>query len=235
MNEPLISCIVPVYNGERYLGEAIQSILAQSYANIELIVADDGSTDRSCAIAREFGKSVTIVTQATAGPAATRNLGLDHATGQWISFLDADDLWHRDKLRLQMNRFQHRQELDFCITHIEMFWDEALRHEASHYREQPRTGAIPGYATTTLLARRNVFERIGTFDATLWFSDATDWFIRGCEAGLIREVIPEVLVYHRMHAGNLTRRRADASRDEFLNIVKASLDRRRARMQHGDA
>ena len=227
MKDPLISCIVPVYNGAAYLAKAIESILAQTYPHIELIVADDGSTDQSCEIAQQFGQQVKLITQETAGPAATRNFGLSAASGQWVSFLDADDLWHPAKLFRQMTLFHDRPELDFCITHVEMFWDTGLEREAERYQDQPRSGAIPGYATSTLLTRREVFEHIGTFDSSLWFSDATDWFIRARSAGLVSEVIPEVLVYHRMHPNNLTRRRQEASRDEFLNIVKASLDRRR--------
>jgi GT2 family glycosyltransferase len=104
-----------------------------------------------------------------------------------------------------------------------------MRDEAEQYRDHPRAGSVPGYATTTLLARRSVFDVVGRFDTSLWFSDATDWFLRAREHGVVLDVVPEVLVFHRMHEHNLTRRRSAASRAEFARTVKASLDRRRGR------
>jgi len=182
----LISCIVPAYNSGKYITETLDSIFAQTYPAIEVIVADDGSTDGTQDIVRTYPQKVKLLTQDNSGPAETRNLGLLAAAGSFIAFLDADDLW-------------------------------------------VRSGPIPGYATTTLLAKRYVFDKIGVFDRHYWFGDATDWFLRVKEAGLKFEMVPEVLTLHRMHETNLTRRRSKASRDEFLAIVKASLDRRRGR------
>ena len=225
---PLISCIVPAFNSARYLGAAIDSILAQRYRPIEVIVADDGSRDDTRRIAEGYGPPVRVVTQATQGPAATRNLGLQAASGDFVAFLDADDLWHPDKLVRQMARFDARPDLDVSVTHAQMFWIDSLAEEARSYENETRSGPVPGYATTTVLARRGLFARVGDFDAGLWFSDATDWFIRASEAGAGIELMDDVLVYHRMHDRNLTRRRSDASRDEFLMIAKRMLDRRRA-------
>ena len=99
MTKPnLISCIVPVFNGERYLAEALDSILAQTWRPLEVIVVDDGSTDGTAHIAAGYGAEVSYIHQANAGPAAARNRGLDAARGEFIAFLDADDLWHKDKL-----------------------------------------------------------------------------------------------------------------------------------------
>jgi glycosyltransferase involved in cell wall biosynthesis len=226
---PLISCVVPVYNGERFVAEAIESILAQTYRPLEVIVADDGSTDGTASILAGYGQRIRTVTQTTAGPPATRNLGLMAANGEFAAFLDADDLWSPEKLARQMERFQLRPELQICVTHAQVIWAEDMRHEAEQYRDHPRAGPVPGYATTTLLARRSVFDAVGVFDTSLWFSDATDWFLRARELGVESEVLPEVLVFHRMHEQNLTRRRSAASREEFARTVRASLDRRRAR------
>ena len=86
---------------------------------------------------------------------------------------------------------------------------------------------MPGYTSGTLLARRSVFEKVGKFNTDLWFGDATDWFMRAKEKNVFIEILPDVLTYHRMHPQNLTRRRSEASRDEFLRIVKDSLERRK--------
>ena len=94
----MISCIVPVYNGERYLAETLQSILGQRVGPLEVIVVDDGSTDGTAGVARRFGSAIRVLHQTNAGPAAARNLGLSEARGDFVAFLDADDLWKPDKL-----------------------------------------------------------------------------------------------------------------------------------------
>src|ERR1700758_706720 len=102
MNEKsLISVIIPVYNAEKYLAEAIESVLAQTYRPIEVIVVDDGSTDSSADIAKRFA-SVRYCFQSHSGLGATRNRGIDLSQGKFLAFLDADDLWVEDKLTHQM-------------------------------------------------------------------------------------------------------------------------------------
>jgi len=231
MNAARISCIVPAYNGARYLGEALDSILAQTYRPIEVIVADDGSTDETAQLAASYGPPVRLVTHPTAGPAATRNLGLRTATGSFVAFLDADDIWHPEKLARQMARFAARPELGVSVTHIKHFWIPELAEEEQRFREDSRSGALPGYVTMTMLARRALFESVGPFDESLWHSDAGDWFLRAAARGAVVEMLAEVLVHHRMHHTNLSRRYGDASRAEFVQLVKRSLDERRKNAQ----
>lgn len=230
MSLPLISCIIPTFNSEKYLADTIKSILAQTYRPIEVIIADDGSSDGTKSVAEQFGHQVLFYSQATKGPAATRNFGLSRAKGEFVAFLDGDDLWHEEKLVRQMTRFQENPDLDISVTHAKLFWPESLADEKAQYADHPRANGIPGYATTTLLARRSVFDKIGIFDTQFWFGDATDWFMRANESGMTMELLPDVLTYHRMHESNLTRRRKEDSREEFLKIVKQSLDRRRKKV-----
>ena len=227
MDKPLISCVVPAFNSERFVAEAVESILAQNYRPIEVLVVDDGSSDATAEIVRGFGDPVLLVQQETAGPAATRNRGIRAARGDFLAFLDADDLWHPEKLERQMALLQERPELDFCLAHVQMFWPDEMAEERERLARHPRSEPVPGFATTTLLARRVAFEKLGDFGTGLWFTDATDWFIRAREEGLQMEVLPETLVFHRMHPTNLTRRREEESREEFLSMLKRSLDRRR--------
>lgn len=112
----LISCIVPVFNGERYVSETLDSILAQTYRPLELIVADDGSTDGTAAVVARYGEPVRYLWQSNQGPAAARNLGVSAAQGEFVAFLDADDLWHPEKLTRQMARFHARPELSLSVT-----------------------------------------------------------------------------------------------------------------------
>jgi glycosyltransferase involved in cell wall biosynthesis len=224
---PLISCIVPVYNGEKYLAEAIESILTQSYQPLEVIIVDDGSTDETPQVVAGFKDRVVYLEQSNRGPSATPNLGVSASQGDFVAFLDPDDLWHPEKLARQMACFEARPELDLCVSHVQLFWVSELEGEAARLRHRARVNTVPGYTSGTLLTRRTFFDAVGDYEASLWFGDATDWFLRAADRGAVMELLPDVLLYHRMHVTNLTRRRIDASRDEFLGIVKRSLDTRR--------
>ena len=233
MKLSLISCIVPVFNGERYLREALDSILAQTYRPLELLVVDDGSTDGTAAVVASYGEQIRYLSQPNAGPAAARNLGLQAAIGEFIAFLDHDDLWHPEKLARQMARFQARPDLDVCVTHVQNFWIPELGEEAARSREHHRLAqAVPGYSTVTLLARRTLFETVGRFNPALQHGDSTEWFLRAAEHGAVMELRPDVLAYRRLHHTNRTRRLAAASREAYLRIVKTSLDRRRRHRNH---
>jgi glycosyltransferase involved in cell wall biosynthesis len=164
---------------------------------------------------------------ATSLPPATRNQGIVEARGAFIAFLDADDLWHREKLARQMARFEARPDLGYCLTLVQVFWEDHLREEAERLRDHRRTNSVPGYATVTLLARRELFDTVGLLDPTLATSDAADWFLRAARHGVAMEVVPQVLVYRRIHGANLTRRNLPARRREWLRFVKAYLDSQR--------
>jgi len=231
---PLITCIVPTHNGGRYVHEAIDSILAQTHRPIEIVVIDDGSTDDTAEVVARYGDQVTYHWEADVGPPAARNAGLRRAHGELVAFLDGDDLWHPEKLERQMARLAARPELDYCLSHVRLFWMPELEAEAEKYRDSERVQP-PGYATTTLLARRAVFDRVGAFNPELWYADAGDWFTRASGLGAVSEVLPDVLTFRRMHQTNLTRRKTAQSREEWVDFLKSSLDRRRASSPAGQA
>jgi glycosyltransferase involved in cell wall biosynthesis len=225
----LVSCIVAVFNGERFLKEALDSILAQTYRPLEVIVVDDGSTDGTSAVAAEYGERIRTLWQANAGPPAARNLGLQAAQGEFLAFLDADDLWHPEKLARQMARFQARPELELCVTHVRNFWMPELREEGVRFQNHPLSQPVPGYVTQALLARRSAFELLGPFDTGSRHAAELEWFARAIDQGLAVELVPDVLVYRRLHDGNLSRQVAAESRSEHVDMLKAILDRRRRR------
>jgi glycosyltransferase involved in cell wall biosynthesis len=234
MERPLVSCIVPVFNGERYLAEALDSILAQEYTPLDIIVADDGSTDGTAAVARGYGDRVRVLRQPNAGAPAARNLGLQAARGELIAFLDSDDLWHREKLARQTARFAARPELEVSVTHVQSFWIPELRDEAERFRDHPLAQPQPGYVTITMMARRTVFERVGGFNTRRSVGDPMEWFVRAAEHGVVMELLPDTLAYRRLHQRNLSwqsgpsRRMTAAMQEALLRVVKESLDRRRA-------
>jgi glycosyltransferase involved in cell wall biosynthesis len=227
MTAPLVSCIVPVFNGEAYLREALTSIRTQTYRPLEIIVVDDGSTDGTATVARGVGDAVRYVRQGNAGPAAARNLGIASARGDFIAFLDADDLWHGDKLTRQMARFDAQPGLDLCLTHVQNFWTAELHEEADRLREHFRARPLPGYSSVALLARRAVFERVGRYDAALRHGADADWFARAEEQGAAIAVLADVLVYRRVHPDNRSRVWSDRSQEEILRVMRSIVQRRR--------
>ncbi|MBI3801341.1 MAG: glycosyltransferase family 2 protein [Deltaproteobacteria bacterium] len=227
MTGPLISCIVPVFNGERYLQEATDSILHQTYRPLEIIIVDDGSTDGTAAVAASYGEQIIYLWQANAGPAAARNLGLSAAHAEFVAFLDADDLWQPEKLAQQVARFAARPDLDLSLTYVQNFWTPELHEKMPRFADHPLAKPFPGYAAPALLARRTLFNASGWFNPNLHHGDIKDWFLRAAEQGAVMEVLPDILVHRRLHETNLSHHKAAVSREEHLQLVKASLDRRR--------
>jgi glycosyltransferase involved in cell wall biosynthesis len=234
MERPLISCIVPVFNGELYVGEALDSVLGQTYRPLEVIVVDDGSTDGTARIVAGYGERVSYLAQSNAGHAAARNRGIHAARGDFVAFLDADDLWHPEKLTRQLDCLLAQPLPDLCFTHLRNFWMPRLGKERDRFNGSRYARPFPGFSTVTLLARSTVFERIGPFNPSLRHGDDTEWFLRAADRGIRREMLAEVLVYRRIHQTNRSRSLAAESRDEYLHILKDRLDgRRRAAKQLG--
>jgi glycosyltransferase involved in cell wall biosynthesis len=223
----LISCIIPVHNGEPYLRESIDSVFAQTYRPIEVLVVDDGSTDGTADTVASYGDCVRYLRQANAGPGPARNHGIREARGQFIAFLDADDLWHAEKLERQASHLDLRPDLEYCVAQCQNFWVPELSEEAERYRSHRIAMPMPGYVVGTMLVRRGAFEVVGLFDPSLGHGHDTDWFCRAADRGVKGELWPEVLMYRRLHRRNRSRILAARSREEYLRIVKATLDRRR--------
>jgi glycosyltransferase involved in cell wall biosynthesis len=224
--EATVSVVIPVYNGAAYLQEALESVLAQTRPPHEVIVVDDGSSDDSSDIATAFGPRVTCLRKENGGAASARNAGIMAASCEFLAFIDHDDLWPATKLERQLACFEQNCSLDLCYALADFFWDAALAEEQQAYRDHPRTRQVPGYTTPALLARRTAFQRVGLLNEDLHFADATEWTMRALDAGLRVELLPEVLLYHRMHKSNLTRRR-EQSQHEFLRLIWCRLKRRR--------
>jgi glycosyltransferase involved in cell wall biosynthesis len=228
MTAKLISCIIPVFNGERYLGEAIDSILAQTYEPLEIIVVDDGSTDGSARVADAFGGAIRRVAQSNQGHAAARNLGLQHARGPLIAFQDADDLWHPQRLERQMNLLQQHPEAGGCVTHVRNFSHDLTQPETETRQGDRRAQGVPGFTLPCLLAHRWAFDRVGVFDVSLGHCDDTDWFLRARAADVEIRVLAEVLCFRRIHEANRSHTNAGDSLDEYLLLLKRHLDKQRS-------
>jgi glycosyltransferase involved in cell wall biosynthesis len=228
VSRPTVSCVLAVLDASRFVAEALASIRRQTCGPIEVIVVDGGSQDDTVEVVRRADPAAQVIAAPGTGPAAARNWGVEAARGEFIGFLDADDLWHPEKVSRQLARFETRPDLAACVTHVQVFWAPERAAEREALAAHWRAGPVPGFTTPALLARRTLFAQVGGFRTDLSFGDATEWFLRVARAGAPLDVLPDVLVYHRLHARNLTRRRAGASRAEFVELVKAALDERRA-------
>lgn len=222
---PLISVIVPVYNAGRYLAEAVESILAQAYRPIEIIVVDDGSTDDSADVARRFGSAVRYYFQANAGAAAARNQGVEFSQGTFLSFLDADDLWVTDKLSRQMAILADDPDLSMVFGHVQQFYSPELDEETRKKIDLSQE-TMPGYHVGTMLLKRDDFLRVGPFETALKVGEFIDWHAKAMEKGLKNFMMPEVVMKRRLHTNNMTVRER-GSQSDYVRVLKAALDRKR--------
>jgi glycosyltransferase involved in cell wall biosynthesis len=226
--DSLVSVIIPVYNCERYVAEAIESVLAQTYKPTEIIVVDDGSTDKSAKIVKQYIPSVQYAHQSRNGSGAARNHGIELAHGNFFSFLDADDTWMKDKLTYQMEAFKSNPGLDMVFGHVKNFYSPDLPEHMKNKIFCP-SESMPGVSSSTMLIKRESFVRAGAFVTNWQLGEFLDWYIRAKERGLTNFMVPRVFLRRRIHADNTGIRDRD-SRNDYVRILKASLDRRRRKL-----
>jgi glycosyltransferase involved in cell wall biosynthesis len=227
VSRPLISVMIGVYNAEPYIAEAIDSVFAQTYDGpLELIVADDGSTDGTADVVRSYGDRVIYAHQENKGNGGARNLAVTRASGDYFAFLDADDRFVPDKLERQMDALDADPELDIVFGHVAEFVSPELDEETRARLRAPAPPQ-PWMAPNLMLIRRASFERVGPFSETLKVGVTVDWFARADEAGLRNLMLPGVVLERRLHTSNNGLRHAD-KRSQYVHVLKAALDRRRA-------
>lgn len=226
MTKLLLSVVIPCHNNARYLGEAIQSVLAQNRLPVQIIVVDDGSTDETERVARSFSQ-IEYSKQAQSGAAAARNRGVEQARGEWLAFLDADDLWTTGKIERQMKVFEvlENDEPTMVFGHVQQFFSDDL-DDATRAKTRLADEFLPAYVPGAMLMRREDFLRVGTFGTTWEIGEFLDWYGRAVEIGFRSHVLPEIVLRRRIHATNQGMTKRDCQRD-YVRILKAALDRRR--------
>ncbi len=212
--DKLVSVILPVKDGEAFLPEAIGTALGQTGVQVEIIVVEDSSRDASAEIARSYGPPVKCISTEPRGVGHARNVGLEVAGGEYVTFLDVDDLWPPDRLVTQLEAIHASPAPDLVFGH-------ELR--------LPRDGTAPRPArnTTTVLFRRSTYERVGPFPTEWHVGEFLDWLLRAQELGLTEAMLPNVVCYRRVHGGNLTIRAREDFGD-YAKILGRALARRRA-------
>jgi len=225
---PLVSVIIPVYNYDRYLAEAVESVLSQTYQHLEVIVVDDGSTDQSGEVARSFaGRGVRYCPQPHSGIGPARNKGVELAQGEFLAFLDADDRWPEEKIERQLRAFDSDPTLEMVFGQALQLqngreWESGVKDQ-----EPPVAGMVPGMVPGTMLIKRAAFFRVGKFQGDWKVGEFIDWYSRAVELQNRSLVLPDLLLWRRIHDSNQGVRERQSVSD-YARVLKAKLDRRRA-------
>ncbi|CAH0529066.1 glycosyltransferase family 2 protein [Vibrio hippocampi] len=233
--KPLVSIVMPVYNRDKYVATAIESILAQTFHDYELIVVDDGSTDGSAEIIRGYldDERIRYVYQENSGsPSLARNSGIALTQGEWVAFLDSDDVWSEDKLAQQIALVNQCEELasplDLVVGDYSIFskgkqeqasffsrfkvWklldlEQASHHDAGYsFQRESFLSALyqRGFAMTqAALVRRRLLIEVGCFNSSYIYAEDTDLWLTVAERGRVGVVNTPVFEYHQ-HEGSIT-------------------------------
>ena len=214
--------MIPAWNAERYLGEAIESVLGQTVPVDSIVVVDDGSTDTTVAVARRY-PSVRVIQQAHAGAGAARNRGVTDTTEARLAFLDADDIWAPRKLEHQLPRLEE-PGVDVVFGLVQNFLSPDMADELDRIDFERRP--LRGFSPSALVVSRVAWEHVGPFATGEPLTDWVDWYLRLQERDIGVAVVGEVVVHRRVHGGNETMR-DPLARTAYVRLVKHALDRRR--------
>jgi glycosyltransferase involved in cell wall biosynthesis len=222
---PEVSVIIPAYNSARYLRDAVDSVLAQTFKDLEVLVIDDGSTDDTESVMRRYGSPVRYIPQQNGGVSAARNRGIGESLGTYVAFLDADDVWYRDKLERQMAALKKQARCRACCSAFTVVDSEL--EPIGVTRSQQREPTLEGLLTcgnlvgtpSTVVSERSLFENAGRFDTTL--SQCADWdmWIRlAAETDFL--YIDRPLAAYRQHPANMSRNPSLLERDSLAVLEK---------------
>ena len=206
-----VSVIIPNYNYAGYVGAAIESVLLQTYPNIEIIVVNNGSTDNSLEILSKYSAKICLVNQENLGQSGARRTGLNKASGDYIAFLDADDTWDPHKIEKQLSLFTSK--VDLVYSGINLFSESAQRVigvELPSFRGSCCEAFIdhPGVSIvlsgeSTCIFTRSLLNKVGSFDPDL--NSAAGWdFFRRCSKFSEFDFVPEALTNYRLHSSNMS-------------------------------
>jgi glycosyltransferase involved in cell wall biosynthesis len=215
-----ISVVIPVYNGEAFIARAITSVLEQTIRPFEIVVVNDGSKDRTAEQLLKFGDTITVITIANGGVSNARNRGILACTGDLIAFLDADDIWYKEKLKLQLDVFEHYPDVGFvCCDYL--WFNHNASNKESHFltfKEDVRinfdkpigrlsfniliSNNIVG-TCSNVIVKRKVMEIVGLFNVNYKQAEDYDYWIR-CSMATDLFFQSAVLLEKMTHESNLT-------------------------------
>lgn len=205
---PLVSVVLPVYNSEKYIRRVLDSVFSQTYTNYEVIIIDDGSVDSTSQLIKEYNQSVVYLYQENAGASAARNTGMTRSIGELIAFIDADDMWHPEKLKMQVDAYLHNKN----VSMIHTGYDKQAQFkgfpevDADHVRVVNSSFEaifkMPYLQTPSVMIPRRILDDVGMFDVSLPTAEDVDFFLR-CSYQQEVIYIPDVLVFVSINSGSL--------------------------------
>ena len=219
---PLVSVIMPAHNGEAFIRQAVESVLEQGLADLELIIVDDGSTDATLRVlAHVSDPRLIVLPQPNRGSGSARNAGIAIARGQYIAHIDHDDLWPPDRLACLWQVLDADPEMDACFGTAIEFADPSMRGNYA-VRSEPMTTRFP----TTGLIRAAFHRSVGPFHSEP-FGDQVDWSIRALDAGMRYAELANIVLRRRIHDSNMSHRNPLDKDMNKLRLLKRSLDQRK--------
>ena len=223
MKKPLVSVIIPVYNGEKYVEQALESVFKQDYQPFEVIVVDDGSTDRTAQIIGKYD-NVQYIYQTNQGVATARNTGIENSRGELIAFLDADDCWAPNKLNIQVDCLLRHPYAGYTLGMERNFLERGTVRPFWLKEEHLLRDHI-GFLPTSLI-RKQIFQTVGLFNPDYRISEDVEWFSRVVDASIPRIVMSELVLYRRIHDSNLGYQ-LKGGNPLWLKALRASVHRKR--------
>lgn len=224
-NYPLVSVIIPVYNSAKFLEETLQSVHDQTYPAIEIIVVDDGSTDDSAEIAQSYS-GVNYTYQENQGVSVARNTGISKAGGEYIAFLDADDVWLPEKLLVQID-FMLKNPAYKITTTDKINFLEAGTELPDHLKQKDDWQTMEENIPSTMVAHRSVFNKIGNYSPDYQSSEDVEWIWRAKDANILIKKIEKKLVRRRFHGSNLSWILVKDHKANIMRILKESITRKK--------
>ena len=230
MSSAKVSVIIPAYNQADYVGKAIQSVLDQTYPDWELIVVDDGSTDATASVVRQFhDPRIRYIYQANKGASGARNTGIAKSSGKYVTFLDADDMYHPDKLEAQVTHLDQNPAIG--LSYLSRIVIDQQGNELMLDRAPVKTSLktlVLGWPITMndFMVRRSWIEEVGGFDESFVVNEDRDFFLRLNLAGCQFAKVDRFLTYRRLYAGRVLRNPAAKLADSFRVLDRAFTDPR---------
>lgn len=223
MADDSLSIVITAFNEERYLEEAISSVLSQAGDDVEVVVVDDGSTDATAEIAARHQR-IKVISQPNQGHGAALNTGIANTSGSLLAFLDGDDFWEPGTLSRRRERFRD-PTLEMTQGMVIEFVSPELADSGTQF-ERVDGNPVPGPLAGSTMVRRTALTRVGAFDTELELGAFLDWMARSREANLATRMVDEVVLHRRIHDQNVTQRMAHRKTD-YVHLLKRALDRRR--------
>ncbi len=214
-----ISIIIPLYNRESFIIDTITKIRKQNIPSYEIIVVDDGSTDTSAQLVQQFD-DINYIFKENGGPASARNLGVKHAKGDYVIFIDSDDFWEEGSLEVLSDYLDNHPGTQIIEGKIREF--KSIQH-SNRFDFSPESYFMSNFGSCMM--RREVFEIIGNFNEKLICSEDIDWYTRAWENNIVKDRIDTIVLNYRKHAESITSKIREKGHFYRLLLFKLKIER----------